>query len=455
MLASSLLGGMVCGQVIGGALGDSFLGLAGALALVMIVQLVASLGSASVPVHSHDFYYTLAAWRFVLGIGAGAVYPLAACLSVEQGHPSSCKDHEALRIKRVVWTFAMQGVGFWIVPALATLLVYCHMRLELVWRVLLGAGCLPGVVLLYLQYRVLFHHESSLSSPPDENGNNNDTPNEAVTEQEVAQPDTVEQGQASPESEAADTAAVAEDGQGDAEKGMVDPDTARHNTVDSPEAAGKKDEMGNQSPPVPQMSSQSAPDLRALGSEETPLSRTTGHRTEHDRQREQDNTGMTDRELHDDSDGEVGTFLDSSPDMDMSSAGVFRESEPPAISTTWWVSLQTEERLGRKLLGTAVTWFLFDVLFYGNTLFQPIVIEQAFGSRKELAAEALIRRVTMDSLVLNSISLPGYFVAALLIGKTTLGIKQTPRCRFTCIFCDVNFGQLCISPIVRQLSTQT
>lgn len=427
MLASSLLGGMVCGQVIGGALGDSFLGLAGALALVMIVQLVASLGSASVPVHAHDFYYTLAAWRFVLGIGAGAVYPLAACLSVEQGHPSSCKDHEALRIKRVVWTFAMQGVGFWIVPALATLLVYCHMRLELVWRVLLGAGCLPGVVLLYLQYRVLFHQS------PDENGNydNNGTPEEAVTA-EVAQPGTIEQAQASPDVEAAGMAdvAYAENGDGDTEKGIGDSNTAGRNTIDSPEVGEKKDKTGNESPPIPQLTSQSAPDLRALGSQDTPL---FGRRTEHDRQREQDNTGMTDRELHDDSDGEVGTFLDSSPDMDMSSAGVFRESEPPAISTGWWVSLQTEERLGRKLLGTAVTWFLFDVLFYGNTLFQPIVIEQAFGSRKELAAEALIRRVTTDSLVLNSISLPGYFVAALLIGKTTLGIKQTPRCKFGCV----------------------
>jgi hypothetical protein len=36
-----------------------------------------------------------------------------------------------------------------------------------------------------------------------------------------------------------------------------------------------------------------------------------------------------------------------------------------------------EPNLIPKLFGTAMTWFLFDVLFYGNTLFQPIVIKAA------------------------------------------------------------------------------
>lgn len=405
MLASSLLGGMVLGQIIGGALGDSFLGLAGALALVMIVQIVASLGSASVPVHAHDFYWTLAAWRFVLGIGAGAVYPLAACLSVEQGNPSSCIDHEALRTKRVVWTFAMQGVGFWIVPALAAMLVFCRMKLDLVWRVLLGAGCLPGLVLLYLQYRVLFDKPTTTN------------PIEEADAQATHQAQ-VQQG--SLQGEPDDPVPVTDV----AEQIMGDNDATPENTSDA--LVPSSDERVEADADAGAGLFASAPNLPALGSQDSPLVHSC--RSEQDRQREQDNTGMTDRELHDDSDGEVGTFLDSSPDMDMSSAGVFRESEPPVISTGWWVSLQTEERLGRKLLGTAVTWFLFDVLFYGNTLFQPFVIEQAFGSRNNLPAEAFMRRVVMDSLILNSVSLPGYFVAALLIGKTTLGIKQTPRC---------------------------
>jgi PHS family inorganic phosphate transporter-like MFS transporter len=56
-----------------------------------------------------------------------------------------------------------------------------------------------------------------------------------------------------------------------------------------------------------------------------------------------------------------------------------------------------------------------------------VVIEQAFGSRKSMPGHALIRRVVTDSLILNSVSLPGYFVAALLIGRKTWGIQQSPR----------------------------
>ena len=432
MLASSLLGGMVAGQILGGALGDSCLGLTGALALVMVLQLVASIGSAVVSVHHahEEFYYTLATWRFILGIGAGAVYPLAACLSVEQGTSSSCKDHEALRLQRVVWTFCMQGVGFWVVPALATALVYCPpVRLDLIWRILLGAGCLPGVVLLYLQYRVLVYPPSSapsattsgsvspVTTADDDNHNNNNN----IDEEPVIVVDS------------AMMAAAMEDNNDNNNKNTDRRDKNSSNSENNPPS------LPLEQPPtvetLPPESPHSAPDLQAFGSQDT-SGRQISQRTEHDRQREQENTGMTDRELHDDSDGEVGTFLDSSPDMDMSSAGIYRESEPPAITTGWWVSLQTEERLCQKLMGTAVTWFLFDVLFYGNTLFQPIVIEQAFGSRKTLAPEALIRRVVTDSLVLNSIALPGYFVAALLIGKKTFGIKQSPRCKSKKAFFD-------------------
>eukprot|EP00977_Amphora_coffeiformis_P019048 scaffold6886_cov164-Amphora_coffeaeformis.AAC.6 len=420
MLASSLIFGMVLGQLVGGVLGDSVLGLAGALALVMLLQLVASIGSAFVPVHSHNFYWTLATWRFVLGIGAGAVYPLAACLSVEQGHPSSCKDHEALRLKRVVWTFAMQGVGFWIVPALAAALVYSNMRLELVWRVLLGAGCLPGIALLYLQYRVLVYQpttnlmvEAMSQVTTDEEQIAFDYDLAPTTDTPVPA-DEVEMGKNAPNNQGAPSSASLNEqilGAGD----------RQHNTPNSLPRP-----LGNGMPLGQYIRIRSSPQLRALAGMHSAQRQESG-RNEEDQAPGQENTDMPDRDLHDDSDGEVGTFLDSSPDLDMSSAGIYRESEPPVISTGWLVSLQTEERLCRKLLGTAVTWFLFDVLFYGNTLFQPIVIEQAFGSRKALAAEALIRRVVGDSLVLNSIALPGYFVAALLIGKKTFGVKQSPR----------------------------
>ena len=408
MLASSLLAGMVAGQLIGGALGDSFLGLTGALTLVMLLQLVASLGSASVAVHSHDFYWTLAAWRLVLGIGAGAVYPLAACLSVEQGAPSSCKDHETLRVKRVVWTFAMQGVGFWIVPFLATLLVFVGLRLDIVWRILLGAGCLPGIALLYLQYRVLFYEP-----------NNND--DDIVAPEHLA---VVEN-----DAQVGDADTTQDDHNPTTESEPDDVLKTKEEKLNSETEENAQAAESRENGDVLQTSEKEEPFDQPHSEEQIPVQHLS-ERSPRSHELEGNMTNMTDRDLHDDSDGEVGTFLDSSPDMEMSSAGVFRESERPVINAGWLVSLQTEERLGRKLLGTAVTWFLFDVLFYGNTLFQPVVIEQVFGSRKSLGDDALIRRVVCDSLVLNSIALPGYIVAALLIGEKTCGITQSPRCKW-------------------------
>jgi MFS transporter, PHS family, inorganic phosphate transporter len=90
-----------------------------------------------------------------------------------------------------------------------------------------------------------------------------------------------------------------------------------------------------------------------------------------------------------------------------------------------WAALKTEPRLFTKLLGTAGTWFLFDVLFYGNTLFQPIVMEAAFGTSVDENSE--LKKAATDSLILAMIALPGYIVSALVIGKRLCYIQQTPR----------------------------
>lgn len=44
--------------------------------------------------------------------------------------------------------------------------------------------------------------------------------------------------------------------------------------------------------------------------------------------------------------------------------------------------IHREDKLRSKLIGTAGTWLLFDVLFYGNALFQPKVLRSALDNRK-------------------------------------------------------------------------
>jgi PHS family inorganic phosphate transporter-like MFS transporter len=93
-----------------------------------------------------------------------------------------------------------------------------------------------------------------------------------------------------------------------------------------------------------------------------------------------------------------------------------------------WELIRQEETLVRKLLGTAGTWFLFDVLFYGNTLFQPIVIEAAFGPRTDTDGPIqMLKQTAVDTLILTLIALPGYALAGMVLGSKTLGCSQTPR----------------------------
>ena len=128
--ASSLLAGMIVGQVAGGAMGDTFLGRLGALRLVMVLQIVTSLGSSLISVENGDFYMVLSIWRFVLGISAGAVYPLAAVLSAESvqeeaNDESSNDSHHHDPVHSVVLTFSTQGLGFVTVPIVADTLPSC------------------------------------------------------------------------------------------------------------------------------------------------------------------------------------------------------------------------------------------------------------------------------------------------------------------------------------------
>ena len=283
--ASSLLAGMIIGQLVGGALGDSFLGRLGALRLVMALQIIASLASALLYGDKGDIYFSLAIWRFILGVGAGGVYPLAAVLSAEQGskHTHSSGD----QVHRVVLTFSTQGLGFLAVPIVAVSLLHMTTKLDLVWRLILGFGSVPGIFLMLLQCKIYANERSELQAVP-----------------------------------------------------LEEPD-------------------------------------------------------------------------------EGGTAFD--------------EEEPGAIQsiaerrTGWWESIRHEPGLCRKVVGTAGSWFLFDIVFYGNTIFQPIVVESAFGATESTDPLVLLRETAVDSLILTSIALPGYFVAGMIMGKHTCCLVQTPR----------------------------
>ena len=350
--ASSLLAGMMVGQVVGGMLGDTCLGRLGALRLVMFLQILASIGSACIFQNPTDtdaddnnnnnnnrLYTTLAIWRFVLGIGAGGVYPLAATLSAETTTAAATVATPEQKQRNVVLTFSMQGVGFVAVPLVTIPLLYGlpASSLDVVWRIILGLGALPGIVLVFLQWR-LYRSQQQQGEEPTYDALGTESEEEEEEEEDDDDDDLEGDNRGS-----------------NSRQDKADDDDAIEAVVSTDDAEAFEDE----------------PTVTTDGGNEN--------------------------NINDNADSNI------------------------------WSAIRHEPNLLMKLLGTAGTWFLFDVLFYGNTLFQPIVIEAAFGTNSASEYKTL-EKEAIDSLLLTTIALPGYAVAALAIGKSCLcGITQTPR----------------------------
>lgn len=164
--SSALIAGMIVGQLTLGALGD-ILGRHRAMAVVMLLQVVSAFGSAlSTSFCGLSVFEVLACWRFLLGLGCGGVYPLAATLTTESSNSGKEKG------KLVALTFSFQGVGYLTVPIVALLVVKVFGETsDIGWRILLGLGSVPGALLTIGRYKnssnsilVKQRHDETLSS---------------------------------------------------------------------------------------------------------------------------------------------------------------------------------------------------------------------------------------------------------------------------------------------------
>ena len=288
--SSALIAGMIVGQLAGGALGD-MLGRHRAMTVVMFLQVTAALCSAmsfgftlnmfgAGSSWTFSIYQVLAAWRFVLGLGAGGVYPLAATLTAESSQ--SKRD----RAKSVALIFSFQGIGYLAVPVATWIVVSIFgQSSDFSWRVVLGLGAVPGIILTARRLESIQHHSNH-------------------------------------------------------HKRVLSGD------VPSLEAA--------------------APAI------ETPLKE----------------------------------------DVDRGSLSVvYSGPVRRLIPVSVFEAIQSEKDLVRKLIGTGGCWLMFDVLFYGNTLFQPVVLAAAFGSAETVAKSA------QDTALLALLALPGYYVSVFAVGR--------------------------------------
>jgi PHS family inorganic phosphate transporter-like MFS transporter len=159
LCSSALIAGMIVGQLVGGALGD-IIGRHRAMSVVMFLQVIAAFASAcsvemNIPIFDQhlSIVHVLAIWRFILGLGCGGVYPLAATLTAE----SSKSDED--RAKTVALTFSFQGLGYLVVPVFAWMVATILHNSDYSWRLILGFGSVPGAVLITIRLRRIYSYQ--------------------------------------------------------------------------------------------------------------------------------------------------------------------------------------------------------------------------------------------------------------------------------------------------------
>lgn len=157
-IKTAALVGAIFGQLTFGYVGDC-LGRSKAMFLTMAFTLGGALLSAASSNAGHsDPYAWLVATRFILGVGVGGVYPLAATVAAESSTSS------AGRGRQVSAVFSTQGIGFVLCPLIVLLCIKifpsniktpncvakelgagCN---DMSWRLALGLGALPGLLML-------------------------------------------------------------------------------------------------------------------------------------------------------------------------------------------------------------------------------------------------------------------------------------------------------------------
>lgn len=156
-VSSASLAGAIVGQLIFGAIGD-ILGRRKGMILTLSTTLFGALGTFALPQDNGDMVNILAAFRFILGLGVGGVYPLSATAVAE------ATTDNAARGMSVALTFSFQGWGQLLAPLMAFFLTYGGVPHKHAWRILLALGIIPAIVPLWVAVRDRSHSRHPASA---------------------------------------------------------------------------------------------------------------------------------------------------------------------------------------------------------------------------------------------------------------------------------------------------
>lgn len=147
-VASSALFGSIVGQLVAGSLADVI----GRKKIFVATALLITIGSLGSSISSNHEYLTvygnISMWRFVLGIGVGGEYPLAATVTSE----SSSAGRRGSIMAAV---FAMQGVGALLSVLVVILCLGIGCSSGFTWRFALAFGAVPAM--LAFPWRLRMH----------------------------------------------------------------------------------------------------------------------------------------------------------------------------------------------------------------------------------------------------------------------------------------------------------
>ncbi len=141
ILASIALFGAAIGPMIFGYIGDR-VGRRYTYWITILILIIGAIGSAL-----SAGFFELLIWRFILGVGIGGDYPLSATIVAEYANKND-------RGKLISSTFAMQGFGIVAGAILALGLIYLNVPIQIAWRLLLGFGAIPTMLILYARTKL-------------------------------------------------------------------------------------------------------------------------------------------------------------------------------------------------------------------------------------------------------------------------------------------------------------
>ncbi|KAI0084141.1 phosphate transporter [Irpex rosettiformis] len=149
--------GNLVGQLLFGWLADVF-GRKRMYGIELMIIIVATFGQAvSGGSHAVNIIGVIIVWRGIMGIGIGGDYPLSAIISSE-----FASTHIRGRLMTAV--FANQGWGQFAGAVVALIIVHAYKdslinsdpipHIDQMWRILIGLGCIPGVIALYFRLTI-------------------------------------------------------------------------------------------------------------------------------------------------------------------------------------------------------------------------------------------------------------------------------------------------------------